>query len=142
MPCLQIRLTSANQNINISKELKAQKLTLLRTTIYKNSTAGTSYRGTLFFNLNFFSGYEHLSNLNGNYLVAPITDEANNSMQTYQMNQSFSGEDIKQSFNVKTFIRDANDNFVPAEFDTTGATAGSIMYIDLMFQVSQLYEYN
>lgn len=142
MPCLQIRLTSADQNINISKELRAQKLTLIRTTIYKNSGSGTVYRGSLFFNIDFFSGYEHMSNLGGNYLVVPITDEANNSLQTYQMDQSFTGEDIKQSFNVKTYKRTATNTFVPAEFDTTGATAGSIIYVDLMFQVSQLYEYN
>ena len=74
MPILHIRLQSNNQNIVISKELKAQQLTLVRATITKDTTAGATNDGALFFELDFFSGFEYISNLNDNYLVSPIDD--------------------------------------------------------------------
>jgi hypothetical protein len=142
MPVLHIRINSANQNIIIAKELKAQKMTLLRTTIYKNDTAGKIYKGSLFFDIDFFNGFEYVSNLNDNFLISPISDEANSSLQTYQADQDFNSEDVRQAFNIKTYNFDATDKYEPALFDPTGATAGAVIYVDLFFQVSTLFDYS
>jgi len=143
MPVLMIRISSNNENITISKELRAQKMTLVRATIYKNATGGgQSYRGSLFFDLDFFNGFEYITNLNDNFLVAPVSDENNQSLQTYEMNQDFNSEDIRQSFNIKTLYRDGSGNYLPVPFDPTGSNAGEIIYVDLFFQVSQLFDYS
>jgi len=142
MPLLHIRVSNNDENITISKELRAQKMTLVRSTIFKNSAAGQSYRGSLFFDLDFFNGFEYISNLNDNFVMSPISDDNASTLQTYQMNQDFNSENIKQSFNVKTFLRDNLGNFVPAPFDPSGNAAGQIVYIDLFFQINELYNYS
>ena len=140
MTILHLRINSNNQNISLSKELKAQKMTLLRATISKD-TGGTGgvYNGSLFFDIDFLSGFEYVSNLNNNYLMIPVSEETTESLQTYQMNQQMDSEDVKQSFNVKTFILDNNDKFTPAPL---GSGTGNVIYCDLYFQISQLENYN
>ena len=135
MPILHLRLTEANQNIVISKELKAQQLTLVRATITKDITAGATNAGSLFYELDFFNGYEYISNLNDNYLVSPIDDTLQ--FQTYQLSQSFFSEDVKTAFNVKVRKYDGT-NYSPVLF-TTGN--GHIKTIDLFFQVSSLTDF-
>ena len=135
MPILHLRLNEANQNIVISKELKAQQLTLVRATITKDTTAGATNDGALFFELEFFSGFEYISNLNDNYLVSPIDDSLQ--FQTYQLSQSFFSEDVKTAFNVKVRKYDGT-NYSPVLF-TTGN--GHIKTIDLFFQVSSLEDF-
>ena len=135
MPILHLRLTEANQNIVISKELKAQQLTLVRATITKDITAGATNAGSLFYELDFFSGFEYISNLNDNYLVSPIDDSL--AFQTYQLSQSFFSEDVKTAFNVKVRKYDGT-NYSPVLF-TTGN--GHIKHIDLFFQVSSLTDF-
>jgi hypothetical protein len=142
MPTLNIRIKANSETIKIPKELKAQKLELVRCTIFKNSTSGQSYNGTLYFNLDLFNGYEVVTNQNDNFLMAPISDEANQSLQTYQMSQSFFSEDVRQEFNVKTFFRTLAGVYTPVPFDNTGTDAGKIIYIDLFFNVSQLHDYD
>jgi len=135
MPILHLRLNEANQNIVISKELKAQQLTLVRSTITKDTTAGATNDGALFFELEFFSGFEYISNLNDNYLVSPIDDSL--AFQTYQLSQSFFSEDVKTAFNVKVRKYDGT-NYSPVVF---GAGNGHIKSLDLFFQVSSLEDF-
>lgn len=135
MPILHLRLTEANQNIVISKELKAQQLTLVRTTITKDTTAGATNAGSLFFELEFFNGFEYISNLNDNYLVSPIDDAL--AFQTYQLSQSFFSEDVKTAFNVKVRKYDGT-NYSNVLF---GAGNGHIKTIDMFFQVSSLEDF-
>jgi hypothetical protein len=135
MPILHLRLTEANQNIVISKELKAQQLTLVRTTITKDTTAGATNAGSLFFELEFFNGFEYISNLNDNYLVSPIDDAL--AFQTYQLSQSFFSEDVKTAFNVKVRKYDGT-NYSNVLF---GAGNGHIKTIDMFFQVSSLTDF-
>ena len=140
MTILHLRINSNNQNITLSKELKAQKMTLLRATISKDTGGGGGiYNGTLFFDIDFLSGFEYVSNLNNNYLMVPISEETTESLQTYQMNQQMDSEDVKQSFNVKTFILNNNNQFTPAPL---GSGSGVVIYCDLYFQISQLENYN
>ena len=135
MPILHLRLTEANQNIVISKELKAQQLTLVRATITKDTAAGATNDGALFYQLDFFSGFEYISNLNDNYLMSPIDDTL--AFQTYQLSQSFFSEDVKNAFNVK--VRKYNGtNYSDVLF---GSGNGHIKTIDLFFQVSSLTDF-
>ena len=135
MPILHLRINEANQNIVISKELKAQQLTLVRATITKDTTAGAVNAGALFFEMEFFSGFEYISNLNDNYLVSPIDDSQ--AFQTYQLSQSFFSEDVKTAFNVKIRKYDGT-NYSPVLF---GSGNGHIKIIDLFFQVSSLEDF-
>lgn len=135
MPILHLRLNQANQNIVISKELKAQQLTLVRTTITKDTSAGATNDGELFFEMDFFNGFEYISNLNDNYLVSPIDDSL--AFQTYQLSQSFFSEDVKTAFNVKVRKYDGT-NYSDVLF---GAGNGHIKTIDMFFQVSSLEDF-
>jgi len=140
MTILHLRIDSNNQNIGLSKELRAQKMTLLRATISKDTGgSGGVYNGALFFDIDFLSGFEYVSSLNNNYLMVPISEETTESLQTYQMNQQMDSEDVKQSFNVKTFILDTNNKFTPAPI---GSGTGNVKFVDLYFQISQLENYN
>ena len=140
MTILHLRINSNDQNISISKELRAQKMTLLRATISKDTGgSGGVYRGCLFFDIDFLSGFEYVSSLSNAYLIIPVSEETTESLQTYQMNQQMDSEDVKQSFNVKTFILDSNNKFTAAPI---GSGTGNVIYVDLYFQISQLENYN
>lgn len=143
MGILLIRVRKSNENITISKEILAQKLTFIRATIYKDTTSGgTDYNGSVFLDLDFFNGYEVTTNLNDNFLILPVSyaDE----IQTRQMNQEFNGEDIKSSFNVKVYYEDNNGDVVlaPMKSDASATDTGKIIWIDLYFQIDSLFDYS
>lgn len=143
MGILLIRVRKSNENITISKEILAQKLTFIRATIYKDTTTGgTDYNGSVFLDLDFFNGFEVTTNLNDNFLILPVSyaDE----IQTRQMNQEFNGEDIKSSFNVKVYYEDNNGDIVlaPMKSDASATDTGKIIWIDLYFQIDSLYDYS
>lgn len=137
MGLLIIRITKNSEIVKISKELKAQKLTLVRTSIFKDTTAGQTYNGSVFVELEFFKGFEVTSNLYDNLLTLPVSDSID--LQTDQFAQEFSSEDIKTSFFVKTFYKNNFGALTPAPL---GAAAGQIKFIDLYFQISSQYDYN
>jgi len=137
MGLLIIRITKNNEIVKISKELKAQKLTLVRTSIFKDTTAGQTYNGSIFIDLEFFKGFEVTSNLYDNLLTLPVSDSID--LQTDQFAQEFSSEDIKTSFFVKTYYKNNFGALTPA---VLGAAAGQIKFIDLYFQISSQYDYN
>ena len=143
MGILLIRVRKSNENITISKEILAQKLTFIRATIYKDTTTGgTDYNGSVFLDLDFFNGFEVTTNLNDNFLILQVSyaDE----IQTRQMNQEFNGEDIKSSFNVKVYYEDNNGDIVlaPMKSDASATDTGKIIWIDLYFQIDSLYDYS
>ena len=139
MGLLVIRISDSNENITISKEIFAQKLTLIRTTIYKDTqTGGQTYNGSVFVDLDFFNGFEVTTNLNDNFLLLPVSDSID--LQTSQYAQEFNSEDIRPSFNVKTYFIDATGKYTLAPIGAAGN--GVIKYIDLYFQVSSQFDYN
>ena len=143
MAILHIRIKESDENITLSKEILAQKLTLVRATIYKNTTAGgQNYNGSVFIDLDFFNGFEVTTNLNDNFLILPVSYDGE--IQTRQMDQEFQGEDIKSSFNVKVFYEDASGNVAkaPMKSDAAATDDGKIIWIDLYFQIAQLYDYS
>lgn len=140
MPILNIRIKSSNENIVLPKELLAQKLELVRVTISKNETAGNPFFGALYFDLDILNGFEIITNQGNNMLIAPCADSP--ALQTYQMSQIFNSEDVKTSFNVRTYYRNLTGNYILAQFDDTGQANGRLIWIDLVFNVSELHDYN
>jgi len=140
MPTLNIRITKNNENIQLPKELKAQKLELVRVTYSKNEAVGNPYFGALYFDLDIFNGFESITNQGNNYLITPLADTP--ALQTYQLSQTFTSEDVRQAFNVKTYYRNLTGNYIPVQFDDTGVALGKLIWIDLVFNVSELYDYN
>lgn len=140
MPILNIRIKASNENITLPKELLAQKLELVRVTISKNATAGNPFFGALYFDLDILNGYEIITNQGNNMLIAPCADSP--ALQTYQMSQVFNSEDIRTSFNVKTYYRNLTGNYILAQFDETGQANGRLIWVDLVFNVSELHDYN
>lgn len=143
MAILHIRIKDSDENITLSKEILAQKLTLVRATIYKDTTVGgQDYNGSVFIDLDFFNGFEVTTNLNDNFLILPIAYDGE--IQTRQMDQEFQGEDIKSSFNVKVFYEDTLGNVTkaPMKSDAAASDDGKIIWIDLYFQIQQLFDYS
>ena len=140
MPILNIRIQASDENIQLPKELLAQKLELVRITISKNATAGQLYFGSLYFDLDILNGYEIITNQGNNMLIAPLADTP--ALQTYQMQQLFNSEDVRTAFNIKTYYRDINGNYILAPFDKTGQDNGKLIWVDLVFNVSELHDYN
>ena len=140
MPILNIRIQSNNENILLPKELLAQKLELVRVTISKNASTGNPFFGALYFDLDILNGFENISNQGTNNLIVPCADTP--ALQTYQLKQIFNSEDVKQAFNVRTYYRNLTGNYIPAQFDTTGLQNGRLIWIDLVFNVSELHDYN
>lgn len=143
MGILHIRIRKSDENITISKELLAQKLILIRATIYKDTQAGgQDYNGSVFLDLDFFNGFEVTTNLNDNFLILPVAYDGE--IQTRQMDQEFQGEDIKSSFNVKVFYEDNSGNVTkaPMKSDASASDDGKIIWIDLYFQIQSLFDYS
>jgi len=140
MPILNIRIQASDENIQLPKELLAQKLELVRITISKNAIAGQFYFGSLYFDLDILNGYEIITNQGNNMLIAPVADSP--SLQTYQMSQLFNSEDVRTAFNIKTYYRNLTGDYQLAPFDKTGQDAGKLIWVDLVFNVSELHDYN
>ena len=143
MGILHLRIRKSDENITISKELLAQKLILIRATIYKDTQAGgQDYNGSVFLDLDFFNGFEVTTNLNDNFLILPVAYDGE--IQTRQMDQEFQGEDIKSSFNVKVFYEDNSGNVTkaPMKSDASASDDGKIIWIDLYFQIQSLFDYS
>jgi hypothetical protein len=143
MAILHIRIKDSDENITLSKEILAQKLTLVRATIYKDTTTGgQDYNGSVFIDLDFFNGFEVTTNLNDNFLILPIAYDGE--IQTRQMDQEFQGEDIKSSFNVKVYYEDTLGNVTkaPMKSDAAATDDGKIIWIDLYFQIQSLFDYS
>ena len=143
MAILHVRIKKSDENITLSKEILAQKLTLIRATIYKDIAAGgQDYNGSVFIDLDFFNGFEVTTNLNDNFLILPVAYDGE--IQTRQMDQEFQGEDIKSSFNVKVFYEDNSGNVTkaPMKSDAAATDDGKIIWIDLYFQIQSLFDYS
>lgn len=140
MPILNIRIQASDSNIVLPKELLAQKLELVRVTISKNETAGQIYFGSLYFDIDVLNGYEIITNQGTNNLIVPLAESP--ALQTYQMNQIFNSEDVRQAFNVRTYYRNLTGNYNLAPFDKTGQDAGKLIWVDLIFNVSELHDYD
>jgi len=141
MGILHIRLDSNKTKINLSKEIHAQDLKLVRSIVVKNVTAAGNYDGAIMVNLNkVFSGFEIISSTNLNSLMIPVNSTINTtgvlSTDTVDFNQDLESEFIRQEFFVDVF------NYDGVTRATFGTGAGEIQSVDLFFQLSEIHDYS
>ena len=141
MGVLHIRLDSNKTKINLSKEIHAQDLKLVRSIVVKNVTAAGNYDGAIMVNLNkVFSGFEIISSTNLNSLMIPVNSTINTtgvlSTDTVDFNQDLESEFIRQEFFVDVF------NYDGVTRATFGTGAGEIQSVDLFFQLSEIHDYS
>ena len=141
MGILHLRLDSNKTKINLSKEIHAQDLKLVRSIVVKNVTAAGNYDGAIMVNLNkVFSGFEIISSTNLNSLMIPVNSTINTSgvlsTDTVDFNQDLESEFIRQEFFVDVF------NYDGVTRATFGTGAGQIQSVDLFFQLSEIHDYS
>jgi hypothetical protein len=152
MGILHIRITEANQVIKLDSGIHSQNMTLKKVVIIKNKdqTVPTlpavlyNYKGGVTVNLSFLGGgIEVASNVNSDELSFPFKQEEDVTELDYNLN--FDAEDIDSNFAVSVFNYDkSSPTTQPSQptFDTTGLTDNALMYIDLYFDYSSLFDYN
>jgi len=159
MPVLHFRVKKQNENIDISRTLHSQNLTLRRVVITRNKslinnvppgpltppydnfvpTYLPDLKGGIIVDVSFFKGFEILSNFVSNDILVPFGNEVANIDNRYNLN--FANEDIALSFNVQCYNFERKDTVV-FQTNDTDTTAGSIKYIDLFFDFDNLYDYS
>ncbi len=139
MGILHFRITEQSQIIKLDRGIHGQNMTLKKVIVVKEPTATPDYNGGATIQISFLSGgLEISSNINSDEISVPFknTDEVTN----INWDLNFDTEDINQNFTTSVFRYDKTG--VPVVFDSTGATAGSIRYIDMYFDYASLYDYN
>ncbi len=139
MGILHFRITEQSQIIKLDRGIHGQNMTLKKVIVVKEPTATPDYNGGVTIQISFLSGgLEISSNINSDEISVPFknTDEVTN----INWDLNFDTEDINQNFTTSVFRYDKTG--VPVVFDSTGATAGSIRYIDMYFDYASLYDYN
>ena len=153
MPVLHFRINQNKENINLSRSIHAQSFIFKRAVVVCNPSTATNQLKNLDGGVNikcsFLNGFEILSNQNSNNLYLPfappivmvapdsVAVAANYDIFDLRYDLQFSAEDIKNSFNVEVLNYDSN---VSPDFHPT--TAGTIKYIDLYFEFSELVSQN
>ena len=141
MGILHLRLDSNKTKINLSKEIHAQDLKLVRSIVVKDVQTAGSYSGAIMVNLNkVFSGFEIISSTNLNSLMIPINSTINTtgvlSVDTVDFNQDLESEFIRQEFFVDVYNYDGTTRA------TFGTGSGEIQSVDLFFQLSEVHDYS
>jgi len=151
MGILHIRITQANQVIKLDSGIHSQNMTLKKVVIIKNKSQTVvapavlyNYKGGVTVNIGFLAGgIEVASNVNSDELSFPFQQEVDVTQIDYDLN--FDAEDIDQNFAVSVFNYDkSSPTTQPSQptFDSSGNTANALMYIDLYFDYSSLFDYN
>jgi hypothetical protein len=138
MPVLHFRIKQANEIINIPQQLNSQQFIFKRCVVIKDNQTTVNYGGGCAIKLDFLNGVEIVSNQNNEMLYIPFKDDDTISDRRYDLN--FNSETVKRSFKASVYFY--NDNTQQPVFDTTGATASAIRYIDLYFEFQSIYDYN
>lgn len=155
MGVLHFRIKSNDENINMSRTLHAQNLTLRRAVVTRNLSIRSNppavafdnlnpeytvdYKGGVICDINFFRGFEILSNFSSNDLLIPFSNHETNVDQRFE--QNFASEDISLSFRVRTFDF-KRENTVKFQDSTSPTEDGAIAYIDLFFEFDEIHDYN
>ena len=142
MGILHFRITEANQVIKLDRSIHGQNMTLRKVVIIKNKNqTGTpyNYKGGVTVSLDFLKGgLQIASNTNQDELSIPFKQEEDVSFINYDLN--FESETIDQNFLVSVKNYDKTGQQPP--FDPSGVTNNALMFIDLYFDYSSLYDYN
>ena len=151
MGILHIRITQANQVIKLDSGIHSQNMTLKKVVIIKNKSQTVvapavlyNYKGGVTVNIGFLAGgIEVASNVNSDELSFPFKQEEDVTEIDYDLN--FDAEDIDSNFQVSVFNYDkSSPTTQPSQptFDPSGLTNNALMYIDLYFDYSSLFDYN
>lgn len=152
MGILHIRITQANQVIKLDSGIHSQNMTLKKVVIIKNKDQSVptlpavlyNYKGGVTVNIGFLGGgIEVASNVNSDELSFPFKQEEDVTELDWSLN--FDAEDVDSNFKVSVFNYDKSaPNNQPSQptFDPTGLTNNALMYIDLYFDYSSLFDYN
>jgi len=143
MAILHIRITEANQVIQLDRAIHGQNVTLRKIVIIKNKDQSVTpvyqYKGGATISLDFLKGgLQIASNVNQDELSVPFKQEEDVSHVNFDLN--FEAESIDQNFQVSVFNYDKSG--AQPTFDPTGVTANALQYIDLYFDYASLFDYN
>ena len=132
MPVLHFRITSADENIDITRQIHSQNFTFVRSIVQSVAATGGAKPngGGLNVFCDFLQGYEITSNVDANRLMIPM-DESKDMNETRYV-QNFNAEDVRNRFQVKVFKFDGS---APATF---GTSPGNITSVDLFFEFTEL----
>jgi len=143
MAILHIRITEANQVIQLDRAIHGQNVTLRKIVIIKNKDQSVTpvyqYKGGATISLDFLKGgLQIASNVNQDELSVPFKQEEDVSHVNFDLN--FEAESIDQNFQVSVFNYDKTGS--QPTFDPSGLTANALQYIDLYFDYASLFDYN
>jgi len=132
MPVLHFRITSADENIDITRQIHSQNFTFVRSIVQSVAATGGAKPngGGLNVFCHFLQGYEITSNVDANRLMIPMDESKDMNESRYV--QNFNAEDVRNRFQVKVFTFDGS---APATF---GTAPGNITSVDLFFEFTEL----
>ena len=133
MPVLHFRITSNEENIDISRQIHSQNFTWVRAIVQSvPSASGTKpLNGGLNIECGFLQGYEMTSNVAGNRLLIGMDEDK--CMNAGQYVQNFNAEDIKNRFHVSVF------DFTNTSHATFGTGPGELTSVDLFFEFTEMF---
>jgi len=139
MGILHFRITEQNQIIKLDRGIHGQNMTLKKVVVVKEPTATPDYKGGATVQISFLSGgLEISSNVNSDEISIPFNNT--DAVTNINWDLNFDAEDINSNFTTSVFKYDKTGADVV--FDSTGATAGALLYIDMYFDYASLFDYN
>jgi len=132
MAVLHFRITSAQENIDITRQIHSQNFTFVRSIVQSVAAAGGAKPngGGLNVFCQFLQGYEITSNVDANRLMIPMDESKDMNESRYV--QNFNAEDVRNRFQVQVFTFDGSS------LATFGASPGNITSVDLFFEFTEL----
>jgi hypothetical protein len=132
MPVLHFRITSAEENIDITRQIHSQNFTFVRSIVQSVAATGGAKPngGGLNVYCEFLQGYEITSNVEANRLMIPMNESKDMNEARYV--QNFNAEDVRNRFQVKVYKFDGSG------LATFGTQPGNITSVDLFFEFTEL----
>lgn len=132
MPVLHFRITSAEENIDITRQIHSQNFTFVRSIVQSVAATGGAKPngGGLNVYCEFLQGYEITSNVEANRLMIPMNESLDMNEARYV--QNFNAEDVRNRFQVKVYKFDGSG------LATFGTQPGNISSVDLFFEFTEL----
>jgi len=132
MPVLHFRITSAEENIDITRQIHSQNFTFVRSIVQSVAATGGAKPngGGLNVYCEFLQGYEITSNVEANRLMIPMDESLDMNEARYV--QNFNAEDVRNRFQVKVYKFDGSG------LATFGTQPGNITSVDLFFEFTEL----
>jgi hypothetical protein len=132
MPVLHFRITSAEENIDITRQIHSQNFTFVRSIVQSVAATGGAKPngGGLNVYCEFLQGYEITSNVEANRLMIPMDESKDMNEASYV--QNVNAEDVRNRVQVKVYKFDGSG------LATFGTQPGNITSVDLFFEFTEL----